>query len=63
MGLKYFSGVCVVVNMMIGAGFLALPKVFESGGKLALMHSINSNVDLFKEWLPLPSLLEQSRIC
>lgn len=27
-GLHFISATCVVVNMMIGAGFLALPAVF-----------------------------------
>jgi amino acid permease len=31
-GLGFISATCVVVNMMIGAGFLALPQVFFSGG-------------------------------
>lgn len=34
-GVATFSAVCVAVNMMIGAGLLALPSAFYQGGIIA----------------------------
>jgi amino acid permease len=34
-GISTISCVCVCVNMMIGAGFLALPYGFQHGGIVA----------------------------
>jgi amino acid permease len=34
-GVSTFSAVCVAVNMMIGAGFLAFPSGFHNGGIIA----------------------------
>lgn len=31
-GISTFSGVCIVVNMLMGSGFLALPFAFYKGG-------------------------------
>jgi amino acid permease len=39
-GISTFSGVCIVVNMLMGSGFLALPYAFYRGGILANIVSL-----------------------
>lgn len=41
-GISTLSCVCVCVNMMIGAGFLALPYGFQHGGILSSICKVNT---------------------